>query len=78
MKSYLANIPSATYTIVELEKKVKEYSFEVNRVNQSKVKLIIWLPKYDEQIVELKFGTTTTVNLTKKGKPRGTIELTFK
>lgn len=75
MKTYIANIESEYHKVVPFEKKQKEVSFELKDVPSQLETIEIWLPKYNELNVNLKPGETKTIELKRKGKLKGTLEL---
>lgn len=74
MRSYIANLPSDTYQIIEFQRKVKQYDIQLD-VADTQSQFVFTMPKYDPIEVSIAKGESKTVELTKKGKPRGTITL---
>lgn len=76
MHSYIANINSDHYYAFQFERKVKEYPFTIKDVPSNKNQLVLMMPKYKPQTIEIKKGESKTIDIERKGKVRGTIEIT--
>ncbi len=76
MKAYLANVNSNSFQVMEFEKGTLEYAFTISDVNAGEEKIVVSLPKYDLIEVSLPAGKSTTVELIRKGKPKGSITIT--
>lgn len=76
MRSYIANIKSDHFQALSFEKKVKNYDISIKQVPGDKHQVVLLMPKYDKLTVELKKGESKTVEITRKGKPRGSLTLT--
>lgn len=73
MRSYIANVNSDYYQEFEFAKKVKSYPVNITNVpaDQHEIELII--PKYEKVSLTLLKGESKTVDITKKGKVRGSL-----
>lgn len=78
MRSYIANINSDYFHAFEFEKKVKEYDFSISDVPSDKNQVVLLMPKYQPQTIEIKKGETKTVDITRKGKVKGSLTITRK
>lgn len=76
MRSYIANINSDYFHAFEFEKKVKEYTFSISDVPSDKHQVVLLMPKYKPQTIEIKKGESKTVEIKRKGKVKGTIAIT--
>ncbi len=78
MRLWIASISSQYYRAIEFEKKAKTASFTIENVPENLSKIKVWMPKYDPAEVALKLGESKDVPLSRKEKPRGTLQLTRK
>ena len=76
MRSYVANIKSDHYHPFAFEKKVKSYDFKIEQVPSDKKLLTLLMPKYDKQIIELAKGESKIIEITRKGKVKGSLTIT--
>lgn len=76
MRSYIANINSDHFYSFEFKKKVKEYTFSISDVPSDKNQVVLMMPKYKPQTIEIKKGESKTVEIKRKGKVKGSIEIT--
>lgn len=76
MRSYIANINSDYYQEMEFQKKVKNYPVTISDVPADQTEVILMIPKYDDAVLKLNKGESKTVDITKKGKVRGSLTLT--
>lgn len=77
MRTYIANVPSNSYQILEFEKKVKDYKIDLN-VNNGQNKFVLMIPKYDKVEFTLGPGEEKTLDVTRKSKKKGTLTVTLK
>jgi len=75
MRSYVANINSDSYHIFPFEKKVKEYGIDLEVGTHNE--FILLIPKYDALTFTLNAGESTTLEVTRKGKKRATLNVTL-
>ena len=75
MRTYIANINSGIYQTMEYNSKQHNYPIELKDVPEESTTVNFMIPKYDPISTTLAAGDTVTVNLTKKGKPKGTLTL---
>ncbi len=76
MRAYIANVNSDLYQVFEFQKKVKQYSVNIEDVPGSSKQLAFMIPKYDTIELSLAPGESKTVDIIKKGKVKGTLTLT--
>ncbi|WP_309008403.1 hypothetical protein [Pelagicoccus sp. SDUM812005] len=76
MVSYIANLPTSRYAIVEFEEGQLETRFAVADVDDSSVAFELVLQPLDRISVSIASGETKTVDVTYKGKVFGTLTLT--
>ena len=75
MKSYVASLNTKYFKIVEFDRSKKEHTVKMDGLPPEVKQLKVWMPKYNEVSVELSSGTKTA-ELKRKGKSRGSLELT--
>lgn len=75
MRSYIANINSDYFHAFEFQKKVKDYEFSIKDVPSDKSQVVLMMPKYPPQKIELKKGENKTVEIVRKGKVKATLEI---
>lgn len=73
MRSYIANVNSDHYQEFEFEKKVKSYPVNIANVPADQHEIALIIPKYEKITVTLLKGESKTVDITKKGKVRGSL-----
>lgn len=73
MRSYIANVNSDYYQEFEFVKKVKSYPVNIANVPAEQHEIVLLIPKYEKVTVTLLKGETKTVDITKKGKVRGSL-----
>ncbi len=71
MRTYLANIKTEQYKIIEFEKDKQEYTFEIANLPNDTQKVIIKIPKYDTIEADISSQKPTSLPLLKRGKKRG-------
>ena len=76
MRSYIANIPSDNFVSFEFSKKQKNAPFELGNVLAGSDTFFLLLAGYDSLEIKIKKGETKSVDLVRKGKKKGIIELT--
>ena len=74
MSMYGGSVASKHYTIVEFNKETTK-SVTLAGVPDGLTKVKIWIARFDPQEATLAPGGTATVELTRKGKPYGTLTL---
>jgi len=78
MRAYIANINSDHFQIFEFQKKKKTYSVHITDVPTLNREITLMIPKYDAITITLNKGENKTIDITKKGKVRGTLTLARK
>lgn len=76
MKSYIAILPSSNFKIIKFKKGTKEYSVEFSDVSGPQP-FHLKIPGYHPVKVDLNVGDSKTIDLIKKKKVKGTIELSY-
>lgn len=72
MRSYILNIQSESVQLFEFNRDVKEYPISLNVANDV-TSFALKLPKYDPVEFDLLVGESKTIEVTRKGKLRGTL-----
>lgn len=73
MRSYIANVNSDYYQTFEFQKKVKSYPVSIIDVPADQHEIELLIPKYEKITITLLKGESKTVDITKKGKVRGSL-----
>ena len=76
MKTYIISMDAKSYKIIEMQKKIKEYTFNLEDVASDAKTVRVALEKYDPIELELSAGETKEVELFRRGKPRGSLVVT--
>lgn len=74
MRTYIANVTTETYQVIDFEKKNKSYDIKLD-VTASQNSFSLVIPKYDKIDVTLAKGESKTVDVTRKGKKKATLTL---
>jgi plastocyanin len=75
MRSYVANITSDHLHAFKFKKKVKAYDFKIQQVPSDKNQLILLMPKYPKQTIDISKGQTKTIEIKRKGKIKATLTI---
>ena len=78
MKTWIASISSKYYKIIEFDRSKKELVFDMNGFPESLSAIKLWMPRYEPIELKLSKGESHTVELKKRGKIYGTLNLTRK
>lgn len=73
MRSYVLNIPTNVYQLLEFNKKIKEYDINLADVPDSTSNFVLHLTKYDVLEFSLSAGESKTIDVTRKDKKRATL-----
>jgi len=74
MRTYIANVTTETYQVIDFQKKDKSYQINLDvAAGQNHFSLVI--PKYDKIDISLGKGESKTVDVTRKGKKKATLTL---
>ena len=76
MRAYVANISSRAYQIFNFEKRINTFPVAINNIDPELTRATLLLPKYDPIEIDITTGQTVTVDITKRGKIKGTLTLT--
>lgn len=74
MRTYIANIPSDTYQILDFEKKQNDYSIKL-AINNTTNNIVLMIPKYDKLEFTLAPGEKKTLEVTRKGKKKASLTI---
>ena len=75
MRSYIANVPSRRFAIVDFGSDSLSAEFAIDHVPASTKSMVIWFPRMDPISVEVERGANLTIQVTKKGRPYGRVNL---
>jgi hypothetical protein len=75
MRGYVANVNTDYFHSFEFEKKVKNYEFTIEQVPNNKNTIVLLMPKYEKQVIQLALGETKTVVIKRKGKTKATLTI---
>lgn len=75
MRGYVANVSSDHFHAFEFKKKVKSYDFKIEQVPGDKNQLILLMPKYPKQTIDIKKGESKTIDIQRKGKTKATLTI---
>ena len=77
MQLWIASCPTKHNVCFDMEKKDKVTEVSIQDVPAGEQTFVLWLPLYDEMKVTVKPGETQTIDVLRKGKKRGSLELTL-
>ena len=75
MRSYIANIQSNHYQVIEFDRDQSAYEVKLLNVPENISKLSFLIPGYESVILEINKGENKAAEILKRGKSRGTITL---
>ena len=71
MRTYLANIKTRHYTIVEFDKTKQRYQFEISDIPDDAGSVVVKIPKYDVIKLDIERKGSSKAPIVKRGKQRG-------
>lgn len=77
MRTYIANIPSNTFQIIEFKKGTKDYSVSL-ATGSGQNKFVLMIPKYDKLEFTLNPGEEKSLDITRKGKKKASLTVNHK
>ena len=78
MKTWIASISSQYYKIIEFDRSKKELAFDMNGFPENLSVIKLWMPAYEPIEVQLSKGESQAIELKKRGKIYGTLNLARK
>jgi hypothetical protein len=77
MKTFIANVKTSNYQVLELSKKIKNYRLILSDISFDTTKVTLWLPRYEPITINLEQLGSQSFELVKKGKKRGYLKISI-